>query len=292
MQRLTVNYRQANDPDFQRALQAARRGEPAQCVAALHGKINFAQFVDMGFPGLTLYGVNDDVASHNNAKLKAIDSPLIKDEADLWGEKPLTEWKDILQPTYVKVGAQVRVTANQTPGFAYVNGDIATLLEYNPGQFAIVELHRGERTQVMVNKVTRLNLRGLHYGEEPPTNCNGMEVPKEWTEPEDRSKYQAYIAHCMSQRRAFYDPKTRKWVIGAITYVPIALGWASTFHKAQGLTADMLQIDISNQFSGQPQMMYVALSRCRKASNITITRGDPAKLVSRIRHHPDTKPYM
>lgn len=290
LMKLTVNYRQSGDPLFQQALYSARHGDSAGCIAKLGCR--YERFVNMDFPGLTLYSVNGDVDLHNNAKLKALDSPLISDGADTWGEVMARDWKDQLKPLYIKLGAQVRVTANDTPDFAYVNGDIATLLEYNPGSHAIVELHRGSKLRLIVSRVTRLNMRGLRPGEAPPTTCNGMDVPKDWAGAENKLTYEGYLAAMMQARHNFYDPKVRKWIIGAISYVPIAPGWASTIHKAQGLTVDALQLDVSNNFAGQPQMMYVALSRCRSAQNITVTRGDAKTLATRIRYHPDIKRFM
>lgn len=289
MMKLTVNHRQAGDSDFQQALHLARHGDSAGCVH--HLKCNYARFVDMDFQGLTLYAVNSDCDLHNNSKLKALPTELIKDEADVWGETMAREWKDQLQPLYVKIGAQVRVTANDTPNFVYVNGDIATLIDYKHGLYALVELHRTKQ-QVIVGTVTRLNTRNLRPGERAPETCNGWDVPRNWSGDDAKLHYDAYIAAGMESRQAFYDPKTRKWVVGAITYVPIALGWASTVHKAQGLTVTAVQIDIADKFAGAPQMMYVALSRCREVKNITITRGDQRMLSQRIHYHPDIKKFM
>jgi hypothetical protein len=258
---LTTNYRQSGDLKFQRALQLARRGDASATVAAL--ECEYSTTVDMGFEGLSLYPINADVAAHNGRKLSEIQAPVITDRAVTWGEQPQREWKDLLEPVQLKIGAQVRITANDTPHFVYVNGDIGTLAEYEPGRRATVQLHRGDRQTVPVALVTRLNQRPLDIGELPPQVAwNGFQVPVSYSGA-GKPLYDAYIIACQQAKHPYYDPKTRKWIIGAITYLPITLGWASTVHKAQGLTATALQIDIHNRFAGQPQMMYVALSRCR-----------------------------
>ena len=213
------------------------------------------------------------------------------------------------------MGAQVRITANKTPGFEYVNGDIGTLLAYAPGVYARVKLHRGPRAPgesdtVTVDTVTWWNPQSLAKGEEPPTDCNGYKVPfkedfegkesEEFIMARGRSSafiqwkqaYDAYVAAMDRLKMNWYDPKSNKWIIGGITYLPIALGWASSIHRCQGLTVGAIQIDIKDRFSSNPQMMYVALSRARTASNIRITRGDQGKLATRINAHPEVLRFV
>ena len=127
--KLTQNFRQQGDEHFMRALHHARTGNAAACVAML--QCDYSSTVDMDFKGLTLYSTNKDVDEHNQRKLKAINSPLITDQAHTWGE-PSRDWKDLAAPFSVKLGAQVRITANDTPSFAYVNGDIGTLRGVQP----------------------------------------------------------------------------------------------------------------------------------------------------------------
>jgi hypothetical protein len=298
--KLTQNYRQANDPAFQQALYYARIGNGPAAAAALDGKITYRTTVDIDFPGLTLYSVNKHVDAHNERKLKDIKSPVITDRADSWGT-PHGDWKEVLLTGFeVKIGAQVRITANNFGfgynGVEYVNGDIGELLEYIPGKSAKVYIppssdgKRPERNATVV-PVTRYNARVLYHNEEVPKICNGVPVPKAWT-GSDRFAYDEYMTKMFLGRNAFYDPKARKMVIGAMKYLPISLGWASTIHKCQGLTVDAIQIDISNPFAASPQMMYVALSRCRTAAGIHITGGDASKLVTRIRAHPDVVKYV
>jgi len=50
--------------------------------------------------------------------------------------------------------------------------------------------------------------------------------------------------------------------------IPLALAWAATIHKAQGMTLDRAAIDIENSFA--PGQAYVGLSRCRSPEGLQI----------------------
>jgi YD repeat-containing protein len=69
-----------------------------------------------------------------------------------------------------------------------------------------------------------------------------------------------------------YDSEERRIeskVVGLFNQFPIALGWAITIHKSQGMTLDSVRIDLGRGAfcSGQT---YVALSRCRTLEGISL----------------------
>jgi ATP-dependent exoDNAse (exonuclease V) alpha subunit len=65
--------------------------------------------------------------------------------------------------------------------------------------------------------------------------------------------------------------KIEKEVVGTFTQFPLALGWAITIHKSQGMTLDNVVIDLGAGAFCEGQT-YVALSRCRTMDGITLSR--------------------
>jgi ATP-dependent DNA helicase PIF1 len=59
--------------------------------------------------------------------------------------------------------------------------------------------------------------------------------------------------------------------VGIFRQVPLRPAWALTIHKAQGLTFDAVHVDFGNGAFAHGQT-YVALSRCRTLSGLTLSR--------------------
>lgn len=71
-----------------------------------------------------------------------------------------------------------------------------------------------------------------------------------------------------------YDYQTKRIeaeVVGTFEQFPLALGWAITIHKSQGLTLDALTLNLGGGAFAEGQT-YVALSRARTIEGITLTR--------------------
>ncbi|PCK07454.1 MAG: helicase [Alteromonadaceae bacterium] len=66
-------------------------------------------------------------------------------------------------------------------------------------------------------------------------------------------------------------------IVGTFTQCPLALAWAITIHKSQGLTFDSIIIDAGAAFAhGQ---IYVALSRCKTLQGITLRSPLPISAI-------------
>lgn len=68
-----------------------------------------------------------------------------------------------------------------------------------------------------------------------------------------------------------FEEKITENTVGEYCQYPLKLGWASTVHKSQGQTYDSVHINLGNG-AFAAGMSYVALSRCRSLSGITLER--------------------
>ena len=64
------------------------------------------------------------------------------------------------------------------------------------------------------------------------------------------------------------DGEVKQYEKGSFTQFPLALAYACTIHKSQGLTFDRVALHVGHIFS--PGQLYVALSRCRTLEGIAL----------------------
>lgn len=303
--RLDKVYRQTN-PLFLEALQAARTGNGTSAIMKLSAcGVQFVGERNDFFNGTSLVPTNDMAGKINAARYAEISGEERAYKSARWG-KESGEWKDIPEQLGLKVGALVMVLANEPRTFEYVNGDTGVVLEMADAGVTI-EIRRGEQRHVKeipfvwrettqkdepegAAKYEGVSIDGQcfrlpadierSYKERIAEMDNGGLVSTLDREIAAKVKarrfakffefYDAYVADAIKRRLPFYSVDKQKWVIGWIEYMPIRLAYASTVHKAQGLTLDTVQIDARSRFAGNPGSMYVALSRCRTPENIRI----------------------
>lgn len=65
-------------------------------------------------------------------------------------------------------------------------------------------------------------------------------------------------------------------VLASVTNFPVSLAYASTIHKAQGMTLDRVHVDLCNLW--EPGQAYVALSRVRNPVDLSLARWSKSSL--------------
>lgn len=267
---LTEIRRQA-DPDFIHALRKARLGDGKAALEYFASRLH--DHTDDHFDGPTILARNEAVDRLNRLRMDQLTGQAIHFASSRWGkqrsewgnpEKPPQTW-GIPQTLELKEGAKIMVLANkkdpETKRLIYVNGDIGTL-ESAEGHLAQVRLTRtGEVVEV-------------EYVERQ------VKIP------------------CDSARKkelrdlGQQDKIDGKWeILGSISYMPLRLAYASTVHKAQGLSLDRVQVNIRDPFYKTPGMVYVALSRARTAEGLRLV-GSPAAFIERCVSDPRLKEWL
>ena len=250
---LTEVRRQA-DRDFIVALQAARRGDAATVIEFFRSRLQTTTQAE--FPGVTLFGRNDEVDRFNALRLDKLPGDAFVIESARWGTER-GDWKNIPTQVRLKVGALVMLLANERDAgrgdadeqllkrpLKYANGDLATIAAVDGERGVIyVTLQRDGKTHEL-QWVTRQHLVPLEPGRKKALRAEGN-------------------MHLISE-------DGRYEVVGEVCYLPIRVAYASTVHKSQGLSLDHVQVNTREHMFKTPGMLYVAMSRARTATGLRL----------------------
>lgn len=280
--RLTKIWRQDN-PTFLAALNHARAGQGDPAVSALRAAgADFASGVNMEFDGTTIVGTNEEADRINREALLRVQGRGILLPARRWGNNRY-EWKHIPEKTILKENAYVTLLANKKINqrdFEYVNGDCAWVRSIQPSTdkssppTIMVELVRTGQ-EVAVGPL----VRHLDHYEKP----SGVKDVATVSASEDTGGY---------LERVHYRSKERRYVTGQVMYYPIRLAYASTCHRAQGLTLDRVQIDTRHwMWQKQAAMLYVACSRARTPQGLRLV-GMPEKIAKCFVCDEKVRPWL
>ncbi len=236
---LTEIVRQQGDPEFARALNQIRIGDPTG-LALIRTRVGAKLSGKGAAEPVRIYCKNVDVDAMNDDKLRSLpgDAKMFSatDTGTEYYEKTLDKHCLAPKQLFLKIGAQVMLLRNMEGSL--VNGSIGVVRQLsNSGP--TVEFKGGDHVKI-----------------EPVT----------WEVKEQLAKNEK-------------DPKNSKIVyktVASRTQYPLKLAYAITAHKVQGLTLDSALIDMSEAFSeGQ---IYVSLSRVRSLDSLSIVDFPDSKL--------------
>jgi ATP-dependent DNA helicase PIF1 len=251
---------------FVAALHAVRRGD-VDHAREFFGSL-LSNSLDDGFAGSTIVAKNDTVDRYNQLRLDQLTTDTHQFFKSSWG-KQRGEWRQLPETLILREHALVMVLSNkrdlESGDYAYVNGDLGELVgltEYS--KQPVVRLVRtGE--DVVVTPTTRSCTIPLEVGRRKELREQGLE------------------------NRITEDGKYE--IVGQVTYVPLRVAYATTVHKSQGLSLDLVQIDLRDHFFASPGMLFVALSRARTAEGLRLV-GNVETFVQRCTVNRKVAPWL
>ena len=257
---LTHSYRQANDPDFVKILDAFRQPLSPEVKVKIMDEINSR--VTDSFPPQAVYvaSSNEEVRQVNTNKLSELPGQITTIDAEYTirtkdGKEEVTlkhsdlpSDKDICEievpsaydsQLRFKIGARV-VLCKSSKFWGYINGDFGTIESFNGDYFTIV-LDKGS-TIKCPNPNDKYKFQQM----------NEYRYEMEY----DQAKHKLI-------RKTPYIQKTKQF--------PVKLAYAFTIHKAQGQTYDSVILDLNSHIFA-PGQLYVALSRAKSLQGLYLTK--------------------
>ena len=246
---LQTIHRQKNDPFFISILNHLRYGELEARDLLLDGQENPANAIEalnrlcVDRPKLTIKPIYLCTTKREADTLNQFHQSELKGEEHTFHAVVVGKFQEKDFPTLetlsLKVGARVMTLTNKRTSdgeIEYVNGEIGVIEDIEDGDDPVVRvrLDRGETVSIQSTK---------------------------WDNREYVIEFDAN-----SGRQVI-----RQHEVGSFTQMPLKLAYATTIHKAQGLTLDCVEVKLGNGCFA-PGQLYTALSRCRSIKNLRIDR--------------------
>lgn len=274
--RLTKCYRQGEDLGFAEVLNRVRKGWKDSLGNPSVDITHLNQNKGDSNEGVTLAFSNATVEAINKQNLDAIDGPATENAAELWGTIKASDVPGV-EILRMKEGAKVIMLVNDREK-RFQNGTRGEVHK-------IIDSEYGEG-----GPVVQIEIAGNIYDVEEHTWQK--KVPQKLTEErreywEEVAKYgyvggdslthkiNSLASGTVETERALATHTLRNGfemvITGSFTQFPFKLGYASTVHKAQGLTLDKVIIRPEG-FDMQHGLGYVALSRLTTLEGLTTYR--------------------
>ena len=162
----------------------------------------------------------------------------------------------------LKVGAQVMLTCNLDVAGGLANGTRGVLIGFEkPPKNSSQKLLNSARSTILVDGKYVYPSREAYPDMALPVVefANGVKrMMPYW---------------CISKETS--DLQLVTWQI------PLRLAWASTIHKTQGQTLDMVSVALDKVNMFEEGQAYVAVSRCKSLEGLFLTALDPASITAR-----------
>jgi len=172
---------------------------------------------------------------------------------------------------WLKIRAQVMMLSNVDPPKGLVNGSRGIVTGFveltreelsaqaiEGDRMAFEKYFAGNHHRNHGEKEKKLRLPQVRFAALSPSAQSGD------AQTEDIPPYTVFPV-CWSQETTLANGATERL---ERVQIPLALAWAATVHKAQGMTLDRAAVDIEKSFA--PGQAYVALSRCRSPEGLEL----------------------